>query len=348
MKGFKKLIVWALIPITLELVGFTYFNNFYLNNETSFNTKKVDLVSIKPTKINVNISDSAKNIAVSYNGNYISYFENGVINVVDTTNNNKKEINSDSSSTFSKYIWLPDRDIMLIAEKCVGNNGASYIKFQSYNAKKNEKTILSDQNNKQINIHLNDSRSDVQDITLSTATNVTYVQVGLKGTKSKIYRINVMAQIESIQYVNCTLGNIAATNNEDKLVYEDSTYNRIRVAGMKDVIATGENATHYLLGTDNQDSIYIGNGENNKVNKIFVVSLNKPRSQWKTIVLKQSADKNNIYITRAGKIYINDLSTNSVLNLETGKETNYKGIFVKLYDLGVISKDGGKLTGNLI
>lgn len=348
MKGLKKLIIWTLIPVTLELAGFFYIDNFYLNDETNFNAKKVELSNKKnPNKINVKVSDSAKNIGISYNGDYISYYENGVINVIDTSNNKKKEIKFDDNGNFSSYKWLPDRDIMLVAEKYIDYDGSSYVKFQSYNAKKDEKTVLSNENNKQLKIPLSDSKYEVLDMTLSTATNVTYVEIGREGAKSRVYRINVMVQMEETKYVNCKLGKISATNKEDKLVYEDVTNNRIRVVGKKDPVATGENAVHYLLNTDDEDRIYIGNGENGKVRKIFVASLNKPRSQWKIISLKEAVDKKNIYVTRAGKIYINNPLNSKVTELETGKETNYTGTLVRIYDLGIISRNDNKLIGTI-
>jgi hypothetical protein len=245
------------------------------------------------------------------------------------------------------YKWLPDRDIMLISYKYINDSGRGFIKLQSYNAKKDETTSLNDVKNKELSIPLNDSRSDVQDITLSTATNVTYVQIGLQGTLSRIYRINVMAQVEPAKFENCSLGNISTLNKEDKLVYEDRTYNRIRVAGMANPIATGENAMHYLLNTDDEDRIYIGNGTDNKVSKIFIASLNGSKVQFETINLKQAVNKNDIYVSKSGKIYVNDAINKKVTELESGKETDYKGSFKKIYDLGVISENGGKLTGSI-
>lgn len=348
MKGFKKIIIWTLIPILIELVGLIYIDQFYLNDETSFNAKKVDITAKKePNKINVKVSEDANNIGVSYNGNYISYYKDGVIQVVDTSNNKKKEIKIDDSAKFSSYKWLPDRDIMLIAEKHNDDNDSSYLKFESYNAKKDEKSVLSNDKNKELKISLDDDEYGVLDMALSTATNVTYVKVGKDGGKSRIYRINVMAQMEETKYVNCKLGKITVTNKEDKLIYEDTTNNRIRIVGNKNPIATGENATHYLLSTDSEDKVYIGNGENGKVKKIFVGSVKATKQDWKILNLQQQTSKNDIYITTNGKIYINNSSMNVVTELETGKETKYTGSLVKVYNLGVVSKNNGKLIGSL-
>ena len=348
MKGIKKIITWTVIPIILILVGLLYVDQFYLNDETSFNAKKIDIAAKKePNKINVKVSDTANEIGVSYNGNYVSYYDNGTIQVVDTSNNKKKEIKIDDGAKFSSYKWLPDRDIMLIGEKYTDDNGSSYLKFESYNAKKDEKNVLSDDKNKQLKISLADDKYEVLDMALSTATNVTYIKVGKEGARSRMYRINIMAQMEETKYVDCKLGKIAAANKEDRLIYEDITNNRIRVVGLKNPIATGENATHYLLSSDSEDRVYIGNGENGKIKKIFVTNLKKTKEDWKTINLPQEVNKNNIYITRDGKIYIDNPSEGAVTEIETGKEIKYTGNLVQIYNFGVISKNNGKIIGKL-
>jgi len=344
MKRFKKIFLWTLIPVCLELAGFTYFNSFYLNDETSFNTQKVVIAAKKANKINVPLPDTAQNIDASYSGNYVSYCDNGTISVINTSSNSQKQISLDDGTSISKYVWLPDRDIMLIAEKYSDSYGESCIKFESYNAAKDEKTVLT-KNNTPLSITLDISDYDVQNIALSTTTNVTYVQVGSAGGSSRVYRIDVMQQLEQVSLLSSNLGNIATTNKTDKLIYEDDTYDRIRVAGAKDPIATGESAIHYLLGTDSQDRVYIGNGKNGKVSKIFVADTSKPVSQWNTITLKKAVDKSDIHVMKDGKIYVNDSASGKVTELLSGKETTYNGTLVKVYDLGIISKNSGILTG---
>lgn len=347
MKTFKKILLWSLIPVVLELAGLFYINNFYLNDETTFNAKKVNLSIKKQNKISVKVPDDAKNISVSYSGNYVSYDEDGVIYVIDTSNNKKKEIKLENDYKLSMYKWLPDRDFILISEKYTELGGSTSLKFESYNAKKDDKTFLSDENNKQLKIPLTSSQYDVLQISFSSSTNVTYVRVGKNGSRDKIYRFNIMAQLEQTKYVNCKLGNIAAINKEDKLIYEDDTNNRIRTVGLTNPIATGENATHYLLGTDAEDYIYIGNGEEGKVSKIFKASLKLPRSGWKTANLTNAVNKENIYITRDGKIYINFPSRNVIECTETGKETQYSGTIIQVCSFGIISKYNGKIISTL-
>jgi hypothetical protein len=235
---------------------------------------------------------------------------------------------------------------MLIAEKYSDSDGVSRIKFESYNAAKDEKTVLT-KNNTTLSITLDSGDYDVQNIALSTTTNVTYVQVGSAGGASRVYRMDVMQQLQQVPLLSSSIGNIATTNKTDKLVYGDDTYDRIRIAGVKDPIATGESAIHYLLGTDSQDRIYIGNGQNGKVSKIFVADTSKSSSQWNIITLKKPVNKSDILVMKDGKIYVNDSASSMVTELLSGKEITYKGTFMKLYDLGIISKNSGALEGFL-
>ncbi len=346
MKGFKKILIWTMIPIVLEIVGFLFVDNFYLNDETTFNAKKIDSAKKEPTKINVKVPDDAKYIGVSQNGNYVSYYSDGVITVVDASNNKKNEIKFENGAKLSSCKWLADKDIMLIAEKYEDDDGTDFLKFQSYNAKKGEKSVLSNEKNKELKISLPDSKYEVTDMALSSAANVTYVKVSKDGSKSRIYYINLMANVEETKYPNCKLGKISVENKEDKLIYEDTTSNRIRAIGSKDPIATGENGIHYLLNIDGEDRIYIGNGENQKIKKIFVINLKK-LSENKKISLSEATDKNNIYITRDGKVYVDSPSKNLVTELSTGNEIKYKGTLVGIYNLGIVSKDNGKILGTL-
>lgn len=348
MKGLKRILIWSLIPITFEILGLLFVDKFYFNDETKFNIKTVDVSSKRgPNKISTKIPEGVKNAKISHKGNYISYYDGEEIKIIDTSNNKTKSIKAEGDAKISSYAWCLDIDRILIAEK-INEGNSSYLKFASYNAKRDEKYPLkNEEKNKELKILLPDSKYEVQDISFAGATNVTYVKAGREGARSRIYRINVMNDMELVNYSNGKLGNIAAFSKEDKLVYEDRTNNRIRVAGMRDPIATGENATHYLLGTDKEDDIYIGNGEDNKVKKIFVANLKKNRNNWKIYTLPDYVSKNNIHIAREGKIYVDNPSKNSVLEVSSGKEIKYDGEFKEIYDYGLISKKGSKIIGTV-
>ncbi|MCH3964646.1 MAG: hypothetical protein LKE46_10265 [Clostridium sp.] len=349
MKILKRIIVWTLIPVIFELAGLFFIDRFYMGDEMNFSIKKVDISSKKNhTKIKVKVPEDAEDIKVSHNGNYISYCEGESIYVIDTDKDDKKEVTMEDGSELSYYRWDLDSDVILMAEK-FSRAGSSYLKFVAYDAKRDSTTERKNDSNQVLEILLPDSDYEVKKITFSGASNVTYVTSGAEGQTSRIYRINRMTQMNLVRFGGIQLGNIAAINNQDgdQIVYEDRSTNRIRIGRSQEVIATGENGLHYLLDTDNNDRIYIGNGENNRISKIFVADLTQPRSSWKTYQLSSACDKKNIYVVRDGRIYINDPGKNTVTELTTGKSVHYDGYLVGVYNYGVVSRDGNKILGSL-
>ncbi|WP_333861251.1 hypothetical protein [Clostridium sp.] len=350
MKKLKRIIMWTLIPIIIEMAAFLFMDKFYFNDESNFNIKKVDISSKKePNKINVKVPEDAKDIKISHGGDYISYYNGESLVIIDTSNNDKKEVVLADGNELSYYTWFLDTNNILIAEKSVEGE-SSYLKFESYNPKKDATyTFKKDESSEELSILLPDEEYEVKNIAFSGASNVTYITSGREGAKSRIYRVNVMNQMNLVNFVNCELGNIKAINTAgdgDELIYEDRTYNRIRT-GKGRVIATGENAMHYLLNTDKGNNVYIGNGDNDKVNKIFVTDLQSTGTNWKTHALSEYVDKNNIHITRAGKIYIDDPVNSQVKEITTGKVTKYSGNLIAVYDYGVISESGSKIKSSL-
>lgn len=348
MKMLKRIIIWTLIPIILELTVLLLAQEFYIKDEVSFNIKKVD-TSLKepPAKIKIKVPDDAENIRVSHNGNYISYFQHGDIYVVDTANNVKKEVTIKNNSKLSYYTWDLDSDVILIAEKFSRDN-SSYLKFEAYDAKKDSRTERKNSENQLLEILLPDSTYEVKNIAFSGASNVTYVISSAEGKRSRIYRIDRMTAMNLVKFQGTQTGNICAINTEDgdELIYEDRNSNRIR-RKEDEVIVTGENAEHYLLGKDNNYKIYIGNGESNKINKIFAADLTKQSNSWKTYKLSEYIDKKNIYILSDGRIYINNSSENTITEAAGGKSIRYKGQLVGVYDHGLISKNGNEILGSL-
>lgn len=349
MRILKRIIAWTLIPIVLEFAGLFIIDKFYLGDDMGFNIKKVDISSKKAhTKIKIRIPEDAKDIKISHNGNYLSYCEDGSIYVVDTDKNSKKEVDMDENSLMSYYRWDIDSDVMLIAEK-FSKGSSSYLKFDAYDAKRDSLTERKNDSNQVLEILLPNSNYEVKNITFSGASNVTYVISGAEGQTSRIYRIDRMTQMNLVRFGGIILGNIAAINNQDgdQIIYEDRSTNRIRIGRNQNVIATGENAMHYLLGTDNNDQVYIGNGENDRINRIFVANLERPRNSWKVYTLSGYTSRKNIYVVRDGRIYINDPSKNIVTELTSGKSIHYDGYLVGVYNYGIISRNGNKILGSL-
>lgn len=347
MKNFKRIIIWTLIPVVIELIGLLCLNLFYFNGDANFSIKKVDISSKQAEhKIKVKIPEYAEQIKVASSGNYISYYDGQSLHVVDTIKNDEKEVNLENELSY--YTWNLDTDNMFIAEKTSTGGNSSNLKFESYDAKRDEIYPLKNlDKNQDLSILLPDDSYEVKRVAFSGPSNVAYVMsLGNEETNGRIYRIDVMIRMNLVNFGRCRLGNIAAVNDEngDEIIYEDRTYNRIRT-GRGRVIATGENAMHYLLNTDENNNIYIGNGENNKVNKIFISNLDVDKR--KIYTLPSYVNKNNIYITRDRKIYVDNPEAGEVKELTTGKVTKYDGKLISLYEYGIVSQDGNKIVNSL-
>lgn len=70
--------------------------------------------------------------------------------------------------------------------------------------------------------------------------------------------------------------------------------------------------------------------------------------KWDKIALNKSVDKKDIFISREGKIYINDNLKGVVTELDSNTEIKYKGTFLQMYNGGIASISDGKLVETLL
>ena len=111
------------------------------------------------------------------------------------------------------------------------------------------------------------------------------------------------------------VGNIGVIPHEDKMVYEN---------------------------LDNNDQVYVGNVDsNNKIDKIYYGKLG---GDWQSLPLSTPVSKTDLFVTANGKVYINDKIKSTVTELQTRKETTYKGILLQLYNDGIASLSDGNLV----
>lgn len=344
MKNLRRIFVWALLSIFIQSAGLFYLDKFYFVTETTFKTKKVEQVAkTKPSNIKIQVPDQADNVSVSYDGKYTAYYIGDTLKVVNTETGQIKDVQFDDGVKVSYYKWLPDVDSMIIAEKQSSNKGY-YLSFSNYDVQKNrKKDIKDDINGNSGRIYLNDKTSEVQDIELSTLTNIIYVKVGHKGGRNSIYRINVMAEMEKERINSYLTGNIVIFPHEDKFAYEDLTYHKVYVTGVQGSIKIKGVTNPCVFAVDGDDNLYIGQVQNEKVTKIYYGSIKDDTSTWKSVSLQKPADKKDIYITEDGKIYVNDNLRGIVTELGSGKETVYNGEFLQMYNNGVASVREGML-----
>jgi dipeptidyl aminopeptidase/acylaminoacyl peptidase len=328
-----------MISLTLQFAGLFYANKYLLASSTDIKTKKVVKSDNKKPDIEISIPDSAKNINISFDGKFLAYYDADVLKVVNTTTGEEKKVEFGDGVQVSFYKWLSDRNRMLIAEKETSNQESNF-KLAYYDVSKDLKEDIKD-------LDLTDKKSEVEDIQASPLTNVIYVKVANSGKRSNIYRIDIMKEMKTVETRSYQIGKIRVIPHEDKLIYEDLTHGRIYITDKDEPLDISGVNKPSLLGVDDNDNVYIGETDLDKVTKIFYGTVKEGKNELQTIDLGSAVDKNNILIANEGKVYINDNLKGLVKEFASGKEYKYLGTFIQMYNGGVISVSEGKLIKTL-
>jgi len=330
MKWMKRISIWIIVSLSLQCLGLFYLDHYFLATDSKVITKQVvENKSNKLKNIDIKIPENAQNILVSYDAKYLSYFEDGELKIVNCKDGKVKTIDSEDGTKISFSEWLPDRNRMLLVEKN-SNDESSNLILYSYDVLKSEKLKVKELSSGGIN-------SEVQDIQLSTLTGVTYVNVSNNGNKNKIYRIDRMGDITKINTIPNLVSNIALVRHEDKLVYEGLVYNKIYAVGLQEPISFNGAEKLTLIGTDNDDDVYIGELKNNLVSKVYHGKISQDTNQWKVLTLQNPVGKNDIFVSPSGKVYQNDALKGVLTEINSGSQTSYVGELSQLYTKGIVS-----------
>lgn len=361
MKRFFKIIItWIIISVILQCGFYFYLDKFYLKASQKIKDTIVSNTGSKVKHIQVAIPDDAKKITVSYDGKYVAFIQGNNLKVISTVSGQQQTVQFEKGVSLSNYKWFPDADDIIFAEKHSGRYSA-ILKFSSYNVQKNERVVIRNNiNNVDDSIDLPESNSNVDQIEISPKTNMIYIKINNSGGRSSIYSLNIMAQMEKARVNSYMVGDIKLIPHENKLVYEDTTYTKLRITGVSNSLYIPDAQKLELLGMDNNDNIYAGKVEGDfktgyKVTAIYYGKYNESGDKWNCINLNGSYSKSDIYITMAGRIFINDNLMGAVTEFKTGKKTSYHGEFLQMFsneqnpsqtyiNTGIASIDNGKLV----
>lgn len=346
MKKIKTIFVWTLISICVSSAVLLFVDKVYLSASKTFKISKVedDDRKIKKT-VSIDIPDYAENIKISYNGEYISYHNENKVTIINVAKKEEKYVDFKNGKV-SYTTWLPDRNILFIGEKSQGDNG-DFLALFSYDSEKNEKFQLENENGEKTIINLPSSDYDIKNMTLSTATNTMYLNVKSEQGRSRIYRINTMAQLERIKSLGSNLGQIALMNSEDRVVYENKNDDNIHIEGKDYPIAIRDGANHCLLGVDDKDVMYIGKlkgpREEGIIDKIYYWNLDDKTINRKEVELESPINKKDIKILSSGKIFFINSKENKIKELISKEQFEYSGNFEDVSKDAVVSKEGNKV-----
>lgn len=350
MKAIKRIMVWVLISLITQIAVLYYVDNYLFAAESadSIVAKKVVNDKNKEKELkDISIPEDAEHISVSYDGGYVSYYKDDVLKVIDMYTGEENTVEFEDDHKVSFYKWAPDRDIILLAIKEDNYSNDKY-KFYSYDAERNKKDLLQTKDGVVTSIKT-ESNSNIEDIELTPLTNMIYVKVSLEDGRCKIYNINVMMKIEKVRTEPYFIGDIKIIPNDDRIAYESGDNGEVYITGTQTPIDVNEIENLCLISVDQNDRIYVGETDEKKVNNevqvktIYYGTAEQDSSEWEKVTLKNPVNKSDIFVTKEGKIYINDNLKGSITELSTNKETVYKGKILEMYEDGVASISDGKL-----
>ena len=343
MKVYKRIMIWILISVSIQVIGLFYLDKYYFRE--SSNIKTIKLVTA-PKKINkkviVEVDSGAKQTQMSNDGKYLSYYDNDKLKIVDSDTGLVNTVKILDGATLSFYKWLPDRNRIILAQKMERDQN-KIVKFYYYDVLKNiTEELRNDAKDKEIYLNLRNEKSEIEDIELSPLTNVMYVKVINSGKRNVIYRLNIMADMNKLNIESYSIGKMQISYTEDELYFEDLLYKRI-MNSEGNVVKIPEVKNPSIVGSDGENNIYIADVKSGLISKIYWAIYKGNTTTWNSKELLVPTKGKNIYVSLAGKIYINDALNAVVTEVISGSRTSYIGVLQSIYSKGLATIDEGKL-----
>lgn len=321
-----------------------FLENVYFVDSVSYSSTKIKndtaKEAVKPKLI---LENGSSNITASFDGKYLAYLKDNNLFVLNSENAEKTKVSANDGMEISYYKWLYDRNRLVLVERPISPKNGAYFKFYYYDMNNKAKVeIFNEVNNRNIEIPMHNINEKISLIDMSTLTNVIYVKLSnLNNNYSKIYRINIMAQENSINTGTHNIGKIASTKQDDVLIYENLDDKKVFSSNNNLPIEIEGNSNLSLLGVDNSDNVYLALTNDNKTQLIYYGNISG--ENWQKIDIKTSVDTNNIYVNFKGQIFIKDSSKSTINEFLTGKETYYNGNIIDIYNEGIISEKNNQI-----
>lgn len=322
MKWYKKIIVWALLSLFLQVAGLYVLDNFVFKHSSNFSSRKIDLTTENTKDIKATIPEGGENISISYNGKYLTYTLNNVLYAEDTKTGETTEVKTEDEGTIIFNKWFSDRDRLIIVEK-LEKEGDEVIQLVTYEPKKMMTTFVGV-------ICDYESDMEVKKISASTLTGVYYIDVYTGGLKSTLYRMDINDDKTKVNLEADVLGNMEVLPHKDRLIYEDTINKKFFITSPEAELTFNTNKNLTLLGIDRQDVVYIGELNGEKISNIIYGKVDDSTSSWKTVNLTSVVNRNDIYFNDESQILINDNLKGIVKNLTTGAEVEYDGKLIQI------------------
>jgi hypothetical protein len=331
MKGFRKIIAWAILSIILQIGGLYVLNNFVFKHTSEFESKKIEVKKDTTKNIETTIPTNAEDISISDKGKYLSYKENENLYLQDTKTGTSTQVEMEDDGTIIYYDWLQDREILVMAEK-IKKDDKYKIQITTYNAQNSSRTVV-----KEICTYQEDMK--ITKISASVFTGVYYVDVDKGGLKNIVYRIDRNNDMNEVTLKSYILGNLEVIPHADRLIYEDKANGKFFVTSPNKQLTFNSNKKLSLLGIDANDIIYMGELNGDKIISVTYGKVDEDTSTWKKVTLVSVVNANDLYFSDNSEILINDNLKGIVKNLTTGTELEYEGKLIQIKEDFIAIKD---------
>ena len=337
MKMFKKVIAWAMLSIILQIAGLYILNNIVFKQTSEFKSTNLEIKKDTTKDIKATIPTDAQNVSISYNGKYLIYQQDEKLYLEDSKTGKSNQIETENKGTILYCEWLPERDILVMAEK-VEKDGKTKIQIITYNTVNSAETLVKEMCTYQENMK-------VKKIRASVFTGVYYVDIDRGGAKDTVYRIDRNNDMQEVNIKTYILGNIQVIPHADRLIYADKIKGTFYVTAPNKQLNFNSNKKLTLLGIDRNDVIYMGELNGDKIATITYGKVDEDTSTWKKVTLDSVANFDDIYFNNKSEILINDSLKGSVKNLTSGKEVEYDGKLIQIKEDFIATVDNsGKLV----
>jgi len=336
MRYLKKFLFFIVIAVILQVSTLFYIDRFYLG-ENKEDSSGIGQQIEKTDRIGkIEVPKGAENIQISWDGKYVSYYEDTELKVLDTETLEISKMKFEGNTKVSIYKWVQGKNRIILGGK-QEDKFKNIVSFAYLDLKEKDNYVNMG------SITLPDKKSEIGQIECSNSEDEIYVKVNNGGNRNSIYKLNNKRIVEKQQLKSFSIGTIEAFNLQSKLLYEDSAVNKIYCFGTGKTVEIKTIAGARLLSLDKEDNIYIAQLENSKVKKIYWGKQKDSFEKWNSKLLSEEAEVKDLKITAEGKLYINNNLKGSVVAVDSGKETFYKGNFLQIYTDGVASIWGNNL-----
>lgn len=343
MRNIKRRLMWFSIALIFQQSMFLFVDKVYLASDLNIKAERVEEEeNIADKKSEIDIKTGVSKIKLSSDGRYVSYVENNKLKILDSNDNKEKMCEIDNGAQVVFYRWLNDEGNMIVIQK-IKEKGVYYFEPISFDVKKGETRDLADFDLNKVRIKLESSKDEIENVVFSTLTHSLYIKVKKSSGQYDLYYANVMNQLKKVKS-DKAIGCLAVPTTSTNAVIEEGA--SITVLNTKGNLSIPNVKSAKILGADVNDNVYFGEVLDNKIKNIYYAVLSDSNKKWYKLKLVNPVNKDDIIIDYSGKVYINNKSESSVLELTSNKSIKYKGDLVQSYSKGIISKEDDKLIKN--